>query len=601
MVGYEPDLDIYRNKDWKKIWGDFLKEGNEGKGSALSVPSIRPFNSPSADSSNRDIIPYHLRKITTDDYKGCLTTPLIQVFSVCVSLNIDVGKPCEVYGSIRSFEGSRPRFHFYHRGPEDSETVDKDGTLTLSLIGPHGGAVIPFLDNSLDFRLRDRVQGVDFINSKLELDPVTDDSYDTLLRRDVPGRLGVAHVYYAVFQLAHYATVQVTVTKNDDDSSCPATDIYGSIVAGYANGNRYCRADEDLKFLETRLFDKKSHQPLRVMLGTPIMLSRDVVVVPAYSTLTMEVNLWDSNHGKIAGKTLNFPAHMIGHDPVQIRTQYGCVEVFVHWRHAYLYLYNDRFMDDSDRGESSNDLHEMQKKPRVIYDQQLSSSFIPRDDSCLELLPDNGLASIEVNYRAIDDSDFRMVLFLRDPIGNLEVSRGSFGWHSGSLEAYMPWYSKRLCSVVRGDDGYAAVHYEIFSDASEACLEVRLLAEGHHDRPINLYGSLFGLYSGYNYSTSYDKKYYRSRLFDRARDRFVKQNVGSEIELMKSFVVVPCNASLIIEASLCVLSTDDVEVPIRGQHEFEIDLSNTVSKFIQGEYYKIEICVKFRDQMDRGL
>ncbi|KAK9748907.1 hypothetical protein RND81_02G089200 [Saponaria officinalis] len=681
MVGYEPDLDLFKDKDFEKRLRRFLSgdRGSDDEPSNSNTPLsgvigpcntlladdnaslsvirpcnsntpvladdnaslsvIRPCNSntpvladDNASLSSRLTRPYHLRKLSLNDNDDRLTTPLIQVFSVC----IDVGKPCEIYGTIRAWEESRPRFYLYERGPEDSETIVGDGT--LSLIGPHGGAIIPSLNNSLDFCLRDRVQGVDVVNSELDLDPVTEDSYDRLLKRDVPGPLAVAHVYYAVFQYAHYATVQVTVTKNDvGDNSCHATDIYGSIVAGYANARKYCSVDEDLKLLETRVFDKQSHQPLRVMLGTPISLSRDVVVVPAYSTLTMQVNLWDSIHGKIADETLNFPAHMRGQDPVHIRTQYACVEVLVQWDHVYRYLYNDRFMEVS----------LMRKKPRVIYNQRPPSSFFPRmkppvyvgfpkvevfsvfvggisknisalcgailvndggstysiynrDDSCLELLSDNGLASIEVNYRAIDNFDFGIILFLRDPVGNLEVSRGSLGWHVGSLKSYMSWYNKRLCSVVRGDDGYAAVHYEVFNNAFEAFLEVKLLAEGCHDSRVNLHGSLFGLYGGYDYTTSYDNKYYKSRLFDRPCDRSVEQNVDSGIALLKSIVVVPNESYLIIEANLCLLGSDNVEVPIRGTHEFQIDLSNTVSKFIQGEHYRIEICVKFKmRQSDR--
>ncbi|KAK9748906.1 hypothetical protein RND81_02G089200 [Saponaria officinalis] len=398
MVGYEPDLDLFKDKDFEKRLRRFLSgdRGSDDEPSNSNTPLsgvigpcntlladdnaslsvirpcnsntpvladdnaslsvIRPCNSntpvladDNASLSSRLTRPYHLRKLSLNDNDDRLTTPLIQVFSVC----IDVGKPCEIYGTIRAWEESRPRFYLYERGPEDSETIVGDGT--LSLIGPHGGAIIPSLNNSLDFCLRDRVQGVDVVNSELDLDPVTEDSYDRLLKRDVPGPLAVAHVYYAVFQYAHYATVQVTVTKNDvGDNSCHATDIYGSIVAGYANARKYCSVDEDLKLLETRVFDKQSHQPLRVMLGTPISLSRDVVVVPAYSTLTMQVNLWDSIHGKIADETLNFPAHMRGQDPVHIRTQYACVEVLVQWDHVYRYLYNDRFMEVS----------LMRKKPR---------------------------------------------------------------------------------------------------------------------------------------------------------------------------------------------------------------------------------------------
>mgnify|MGYP001792992374 CR=1 FL=1 len=91
---------------------------------------------------------------------------------------------------------------------------------------------------------------------------------------------------------------------------------------------------------------------MSVLLGTPIKLSRNVVVAPVYSVYTIRVNLWDSN-GQIAGDCLRFPAYCFG-SPSYIRTQDACVKVQVGWDDAYKYRYGD-----------SRKLESSIKKPRV--------------------------------------------------------------------------------------------------------------------------------------------------------------------------------------------------------------------------------------------
>ncbi|KAK9734573.1 hypothetical protein RND81_04G149200 [Saponaria officinalis] len=634
MVGYEPDLNPV--VDWEKEWKKYMSKDKpvipKISDAAISRPLIR-----SRFTHNFELIP----KIE-DRYYGTSVTPLVQVFSVCISTNFDDGKPCEIYGSIRALEGLVPRFDLYNRDPDDSETIWKDGT--LSLIGPVGEAIIPSLSTSLDFCVKDRIRGVEVVKGSLSLDPVSEDSYDRPLRSVVPGVHGDVYVYYVVFRFAMYATVQVLINENETvDKNCNAVDIYGSIVTGYENGSKYCSGDEEVKELETRLFDKPPNQPLRVVLGTPMGLSRNVVVVPAYTSLTIDVNLWDSN-GKIAAGCLLYPAHLLSDNSQYIRTQNACVEVRVRWHHAYFYL-----LKGSKEEYWSHDIYVIQQKEmeKNLKDKQCSTSSISkwslpstwrkprycgrdkvevftvfidgitekihalcgtiivddggdkfsiykRDESSCELLPDHGLACIEVNYRAIDNSEFVITLNLRDPIRNLEVSRGYLAWDVGRTEGNnMVWYEKRVCTVVRGKDGFAAVHYTIFDNAFEAFVEIKLFASGDSDSPINLYGTLIASYSGCDYSTSYQKKFYRSRLFDRPRDKSLELKTGSKIDLVKSIVAVPVKHSLIIEADLSAVGIDGVVESMSGITDFEIDLLTGVTRIIQGKRYRVEVCVKF--------
>ncbi|KAH9621365.1 hypothetical protein KSS87_002015 [Heliosperma pusillum] len=601
---------------------------------SLSSPVIRPCNTcdDDAHSSTRFLKPYHLRGVEDDDYKGCLATPLIQVFSVSISTYFNDGKPCEINGSIRVLDGSCPCFALYNRNPKDSETFWKDGT--LSLIGPNESFVIPSLSTELELRLYDRLRGVDLVVGKLSLDS---DSDNRLQKSEVQGANGIAFVYYAVFKFAINGTVQVTVTKNsgdDSDKNCDAANIYGSIVTGYENGREYCSADEDVKQLETRLFDTPAHQPLRVVVGTPIPLSRNVVAVPAYSSLTVKLNLWDSN-GKIADDCLQFPSYLLGEHPSYIRTQYACVTVRVQWDDSYYYLYKDRRSSSNEPEsimktgkESSGSRHYqppiLPREINPLYDGihkvDVYSVFVGgiagkitalcgaiivndggdyftiynRDDNCAEQLSDNSLASLDVNYRAVHNLSFGLILHLWEPIGKLEVSRGSFGWNDSTIGHYVLGYNRRFCSVVRGNNGYAAVHYQMFSLAFEAWVEVNLFSDGNPDIPINLHGTLLGRCSGDDYSTSYQKKYYMSRLFDQPRDRSVELKAGSKVSLLKSIVIVPNKSSLIIEAKLGTFGIDGIDELICGFAEFKIDRCNTIVARIIGEHYGIEISVKYK-------
>ncbi|KAK9734588.1 hypothetical protein RND81_04G150000 [Saponaria officinalis] len=465
---------------------------------------------------------------------------------------------------------------------------------------------------------------------------MTEDSYDTLLKGVVEGAHGSAYVYYTIFKFAVYGSLKVTVNTYDDVDGAykaEAADIYGSIVVGYENGRRYCTTDEEVKFLETRVFDKSSHQPLRVLIGKPITFSRNVVAVPAYSTLKIQLNLWDSI-GKIAGECLRFPAHFTRSKPFYIQTQHAYVAVDVRWYNAYLHIYKGRKVEDVQK-----------KQPRVLQDQPLPASLVPRaipskknicyrgiegteiftisvegingkisalcgtieiDDgfdlfiykkheSCYETLLDHGLASIEFNYRAIYSTDLYIILNLRDPVSKLEVSKGEVCWSVFNLRSNMSWENKQLCSIVRGRDGYAAVHYALFDNAFEATVEVKLFRDSRPDIPIISYGTLIASNSGYDYSTSYQKKYYKSRLLDWPRDRSVELESGSKIAMLKSKVLVPSGSSLIIEADFFALGIDDAYEAISGTVEFEIDLCGSSTEVIRGEHQWMEIYVTFKN------
>ncbi|KAL9235418.1 hypothetical protein vseg_010177 [Gypsophila vaccaria] len=221
-------------------------------------------------------------------------------------------------------------------------------------------------------------------------------------------------------------------------------------------------------------------------------------------------------------------------------------------------------------------------------------SIYNRKESDYELLSDNCLATIEVNYRPIQNCYFDILLNLRDPIGKRQVSYGSISVNfTNIMSANID--NTRLCSVVRGKDGYAAVNYAIFDNGFEAYLDVKVFANFDSDTPINLYGSLIARYGGHVYSTSYREKYFTSKLFDCPRDRKVEVKNGFGIPMLKSIVVLPRWSYLVIEAKLWASGISNVDDSAVGIAEFEIDLCSTTPMVIKGKNFYIEISVQFKE------
>ncbi|KAK1391278.1 hypothetical protein POM88_010334 [Heracleum sosnowskyi] len=136
--------------------------------------------------------------------------------------------------------------------------------------------------------------------------------------------------------------------------------------------------------------------------------------------------------------------------------------------------------------------------------------------------------------------------YLNDNQGR-EISFGSarYGFHTIG-----GWRDKRICSVIRGQNGFAAVHYTIFRDAILAKLSLKVVFnfESGGATRCKVYGSVNTSYSNFNYSTHYAKKYYRSTLFEKKESDAVELAGGEKVPLSKSVVVVPVYGLLVVEA-----------------------------------------------------
>ncbi|KAK1391285.1 hypothetical protein POM88_010341 [Heracleum sosnowskyi] len=135
---------------------------------------------------------------------------------------------------------------------------------------------------------------------------------------------------------------------------------------------------------------------------------------------------------------------------------------------------------------------------------------------------------------------------LKDNQGR-EISFGSAIYGPLTIEGNR---DKRICSVIRGQNGFAAVHYTIFTDTilAKLSLEVVYNFESGGSTGCKVYGSVNTSYSNFNYSTHYAKKYYRSTLFKKKESDALKLAGGEKVPLSKSVVAVPVYGLLIVEA-----------------------------------------------------
>lgn len=186
-----------------------------------------------------------------------------------------------------------------------------------------------------------------------------------------------------------------------------------------------------------------------------------------------------------------------------------------------------------------------------------------KEESCLENLGDNRTLTLQGPLTHCFADLLGMEVDLKDNKGN-ELCKGYLNWNNGNLTDL--WYERRICSVIPGKGGYAALHYTIFNNDVQARVKVFFSSSssiGH----TNVSGRIVTAYNDLNYFTSYERDYYQSVLFSRPQDSpcqlfqchelplldMVPDEKGIiPIPLSKSVVCVPIHSSLIIDVNLSV-------------------------------------------------
>ena len=197
-----------------------------------------------------------------------------------------------------------------------------------------------------------------------------------------------------------------------------------------------------------------------------------------------------------------------------------------------------------------------------------------------------------------DDCDsFKMKIDLKDVEGLLCV-RGYVNWDDRTLEHGTRWFNKPLCSFVEGQHGFAAICYSFFPQAVKANLMVLLapkqkISSDSFEGFPRVYGSITAQHGYFDYTSRYNKDYFRVTLFERSAENAIQTSADGVISLSRSIVVVPLDSTLVVglDLSMCV---GDNQVSFKYSADLKVGASN-FSVESESNDYSVHINVKWLD------
>lgn len=212
-------------------------------------------------------------------------------------------------------------------------------------------------------------------------------------------------------------------------------------------------------------------------------------------------------------------------------------------------------------GEFTNLFHREKENP---YHLPIGTNFI-------QLEGPNPNRGLKIGY-----DRFFLYIDLQDVEGHL-IIKGCIDSCYEFVERYKHWFDRHHCSVVQSAnmDIFAALHYNIFSSPVTAKLKVHFffkeaVPSNSSQHPCRISGSVVAFHSKYDYTTEYEKRYYRSVLFEcpESCPLIRQEGVDFEMELSRVLVTVPTDCSLLIAVDLSCgigLTTERLEETVEFQ------------------------------------
>ncbi|XP_074320510.1 uncharacterized protein LOC141657248 [Silene latifolia] len=558
-------------------------------------------------------------------YQGLHVTPLVEIFNVSLHGSC-LTKDCLVYGDIEVIDKHGRTFPIYHRFESDPQSIVSGDNLLLTVEKDLENAVIIPSDYvhlhvnlvaSSKQRLLDSIT-LDISRSK--------DGWDEEYCSKLSGRKDFyVKVNYATFPYAVTATVSILFFSNDaaylfqnereeEEEEDDVTNYKKHNCSHFANlyGSVTSSVSSD-KSQTTSLFSKPIENRVKVQCGSFIDLSRSVVVVPAYSSLQIEASLYDGDTaGLIAGGKVQFRPEDYKNDIVGIN---GRIRVQVVWSSVYpeqLYRTNSESNEESEEDPVESDKVESRQstssycisdedyitnrlipspcfevfsvvvcsrglKPFKFYGSVYvtnglsSECILSIDKSCPVECHKSGMPIIVHGPREDHFSMFDLPLVInvdfRDAISEAVISRGTVD--PLDLKSNLV-AERRTCSLVRGDQGFAAVHYSIFPEAVCAAVKIKLSAKC---LPGIIKGEIYALYGSFEPGRcSCEDKLFTNFLFYDKDDGVLVDGADSTLTLLKPLISIPIDSFLIIKAHLTVsLVRDNLSQghkPIEGKTNF---------------------------------
>uniref|UniRef100_A0A803KRM4 DUF6598 domain-containing protein n=1 Tax=Chenopodium quinoa TaxID=63459 RepID=A0A803KRM4_CHEQI len=506
------------------------------------------------------------------DLKG---TPLFELLSLRVGYHNFKDLRLEIYGRIELIDENQNKFSLFHRKKNEAKTVflhnsSESGnptTVILNNFDIQGPRCIT-KKSRLKFLLKDKRQNVTILDESKDVDCSQSVIYDQVQTVWYNTPVLWVSFDFLFLRCALIANVGIIVDKKDKspESNIVPSEVHGSITSATVMS--------DLSRIQRLLF----YGSKELVFG--VLNNLASFAVPSYSFLEFEVNL-EVNGDKITYSTKFEPDGWF-HTP--------------HEDEFFGKVYHIRLIVDWGLGKrflleypSSELQYDNSKKDKLIYDHRHPLDWFVSDTpmAYMEIFSVsvcfygvNGCEGLNGKIKACDEEEdfvlfdgalgyhnshetvnltgprrcycgdhFSIHVNLKDGEGR-EISRGCVGYDFSNAQIF---YNMRMCSIIRGKHGFAALQYTIFADAIQTKLKFTL-------EPIMLcdnvnygvYGRINTSYSSYKYSTHYQKKYYQSSLFRKDVEEAV--NLG-KIPLSKSVVAVPLNGntSLVVSAKLHVL------------------------------------------------
>ncbi|XP_045809389.1 uncharacterized protein LOC123903803 isoform X4 [Trifolium pratense] len=517
------------------------------------------------------------------------TRPLVQVLSVTVQPKKD--SPLLIYGEIcgEVYDSGAKQVHeLYKRQPDAAEIV---GTNTeLSLIGQDYSSFPPRTLTPLSWINVKLYDGNDNLFAKrrfcLDEDQFEND-YEEVKCRVISCIQGDITFKYIIIPFG--VNCRISIKMFDRHLVNDHIDVNGKIVVRYGNTYGNCIDEECV------IFDKQNFDFERVGFESKtrfLKIPRCWLATPAYAPFIVTLDLSEfGTSRKILNETIELLRGSTSGDSffqeemgllIMVEAEWFEPDPFGVCKSPSLLEISAKDMEELDtdgEDESSDDdlpsnsvlswsspaveifsvfigrekskAIQIHGSVEVLIDGEVKYYIFKREErDALRLQEHVNTAPILDDSRLFENfSSLGMKFDIKDVDGRLAV-KGFVDWYAGVLGSNF-YHEKQLCSSILGQNGFAAVHYSIFSDAVLANIKVYLnLKRGAVDvYPEVVSGSLITQYSCYDYSTRYNKDYYRIVLFKSDEDS-VQISSNGTIPLSRSMVVVPTYSSLVVDVNL---------------------------------------------------
>ncbi|XP_074307510.1 uncharacterized protein LOC141642573 [Silene latifolia] len=534
--------------------------------------------------------------------------PACELFSVGVCRNSKYFQQHDVfqiYGTITLYDVDGTSYELYCRAFGDSQTLTPEHNL-LSL-DMSVDCLISTTWSHMVLNLMDKADDAVVVKQCLNFDKLTDiNQCNKVELAD-----NSVFVTYAAFRAAVVAILKITLIKTNDSSP---VNLSGKIIARC--GNTYGHKYPGIVLLNSPSFEAISN--------VPILLSRDVVVVPAHSFLRIDLHLsqLDPHQQEDITCQADFLAKHLSNHNDDIVTKDFVVRFKVHWRHPYALKDNSRQLFEHHkisnvpqrhpfRRESAYSLldvygvmihHDTDSELKICGTMKICDNFTKfilfdrNEMNPVKISRNDGTIPIVVQRRCFNMSPdyLYMALMLKDVEGQVLIE-GEIFWNESHVKKPMSWYDKRICSVIRGVRGYAEVFYTIFSKAEQAQVTITFCGEYGYVGMGFIYcvdGSVVARHSNETYLTEHDKTYYQSVLF---RGNSSNVQSGFTLPLSKSVVAVPIGASLTIAVDLYVKPLSLGHSQEHLESEVSFNLGSKILQIIKHERCSILVSVEWSD------